>query len=270
MHWKRWITALIVIPPLLLLILKSSAIVFAIAVMAAATLGLREYFCIVFADHDKAMLPLFQAAGYGCGALVVLSIQYRNFDALMLVVALNLMTVAVLSILRFRFRQDAPLVVIKQIFGIVYLPVFLSFLILLRNSADGPMWVVFIIWVVAWGDTGALYVGSLWGRHKLSPAVSPKKTIEGALAGLAANMLFAWLFKMLFFNAMPGWACILIALAAGSAGQVGDLFESEFKRAAGVKDSGTILPGHGGILDRIDALLFAAPIAYLLKVLLLS
>ena len=156
MHWKRWITALIVIPPLLLLILKSSAIVFAIAVMAAATLGLREYFCIVYADHDKAMLPLFQAAGYGCGALVVLSIQYRNFDALMLVVALNLMTVAVLSILRFRFRQDAPLVVIKQIFGIVYLPVFLSFLILLRNSADGPMWVVFIIWVVAWGDTGAL------------------------------------------------------------------------------------------------------------------
>jgi phosphatidate cytidylyltransferase len=270
MYWKRWITALIIIPPLLLLILKSSAVVYTIAIMAAATLGLREYYYIVFADHDKAMLPLFQAAGYGCGASVVLSIQYRNFDALMLVVALDLMTVAVLSIFRFRSQQDAPLVVIKQIFGIIYIPVFLSFLVLLRNSADGPIWVVFVIWVVAWGDTGALYVGSLWGRHKLSSAVSPKKTIEGALGGLAANMLFAWLFKMLFFNAMPGWACILVALAVGVVGQAGDLFESEFKRAAGVKDSGTILPGHGGILDRIDALLFAAPIAYLLKVLLLS
>lgn len=270
MHWKRWITALIVIPPLLLLIFKSSAIVFAIAIIAVATLGLWEYFRIVYAAHDKAMLPLFRAAGYGCGALVVLSIQYRNFDALMLVLALNLMAVAFLSILRFRSQQDAPLVVIKQIFGIVYIPVFLSFLVLLRNSNDGPMWVVFILWVVAWGDTGALYVGSIWGRHKLSPAVSPKKTIEGALAGLAANMFFAWLFKMLFFNAMPGWTCILVALASGSVGQAGDLFESEFKRAADVKDSGTILPGHGGILDRIDALLFAAPIAYLLKVLLLS
>lgn len=268
MHWKRWITALIAIGPVLLIILKSSPLVFAIALIVVALLGLWEYFRIVFADLEKNMLALIQAAGYGCGALVMLSIHYRSFNLLMLTLALNLVTVAIFSILRFRTHQDAPQVVTKQIFGIIYIPFFLSFLILIRNGVEGPMWIVFILWVVAWGDTGALYTGTLWGRHKLCPAVSPKKTVEGALGGLGANLISGWLFKLLFFGAMPGMACVLISLTAGAVGQAGDLFESEFKRAAGVKDSGHILPGHGGILDRIDALLFAAPIAYLLKVLL--
>lgn len=270
MHWKRWITALIVIAPILLIILKSSSLVFAIALILVALLGLWEYFRIVYADLEKNMLLLIQAAGYGCGALVMLSIHYRNFNALMLTLALNLIAVGIFSILRFRSHQDAPQVVTKQIFGIIYIPVFLSFLILIRNGVDGPMWIVFILWVVAWGDTGALYTGTLWGRHKLCTAVSPKKTVEGALGGLAANLISGWLFKLLFFSAMPGMACVLVSLTAGVVGQAGDLFESEFKRAAGVKDSGSILPGHGGILDRIDALLFAAPAAYLLKVLLPS
>jgi phosphatidate cytidylyltransferase len=270
MHWKRWITALIVIPPILLIILKSSPLVFAIGLILVALLGLWEYFRIVYAGLEKNMLPLIQAAGYGCGALVMLSIHYRSFNTLMLTLALNLITVAIFSILRFRTHQDAPQAVTKQIFGIIYIPVFLSFLILIRSGVDGPMWIVFILWVVAWGDTGALYTGTLWGRRKLCPAVSPKKTVEGALGGLVANLISGWLFKLIFFSAMPGMACVMVSLAAGAAGQAGDLFESEFKRAAGVKDSGKILPGHGGILDRIDALLFAAPIAYLLKVLLSS
>lgn len=270
MHWKRWITALIFIPPLLLLILRGSPPIFAIAIIAAAILGLWEYFRIVFADHDKTLLSMIQAAGYACGVIAILCIYLRNIDALLLTLALNLIVAAFFSILRFRSHSDAPQVVAKQIFGVIYIPVLLSFLILMRNGADGPLWVVFVMWVVAWGDTGALYVGTLWGRHKLCPAVSPKKTIEGAVGGLGANLIFGWLFKVLFFNVMPGLACIVVALGAGAVGQAGDLFESEFKRAAGVKDSGTILPGHGGILDRIDALLFAAPVAYLLKVWLLS
>lgn len=270
MHWKRWITALIVIPPVLLIILKSSPLVFAIALIVVALLGLWEYFRIVYTDLEKKMLALIQAAGYGFGALAMLSIHYRNFNLLLLTLALNLITVAIFSILRFRTHQDAPQVVAKQMFGIIYIPVFLSFLILIRNSVEGPLWIVFILWVVAWGDTGALYTGTLWGRHKLCPAVSPKKTVEGALGGLLANLISGWLFKLIFFGAMPGTACVLVSLTAGAVGQAGDLFESEFKRAAGVKDSGNILPGHGGILDRIDALLFAAPVAYLLKVLLSS
>lgn len=270
MHWKRWITALIAIPPILWIILKGSSLVFVIALILVAVLGLWEYFRIVYTDHENKLLPLIQAAGYGCGAQVMLSIHYRSFNLLMLTLALNLITVAIVSMFRFRLHQDAPQVVTKQIFGIIYVPVFLSFLILIRNSADGPMWILFTLWVVAWGDTGAFYTGTRWGRHKLYPAVSPKKTIEGALGGLAANLIFGWLFKLLFFSAMPGMTCVMVSMAAGAVGQAGDLFESEFKRTAGVKDSSGILPGHGGILDRIDALLFAAPVAYLMKVLMSS
>jgi phosphatidate cytidylyltransferase len=268
MHWKRWITALIVIPPILLIILKGNSQVFAVALILVALLGLWEYFRIVYADHQKELLPLIQTAGYLSSALVVLSTHQRSLDLLILTLALNLIIIACFSILRFRTNPDAPQVVTKQIFGIIYIPVFLSFLILIRNGTDGPIWIVFIIWVVAWGDTGALYTGTLWGRHKLCPAVSPKKTIEGAVGGLAFNLIFGYLFKLLFFHSMSSMVCVVVSLAAGASGQAGDLFESEFKRAAGVKDSGNILPGHGGILDRIDALLFAVPVAYMLKVVL--
>jgi phosphatidate cytidylyltransferase len=266
MYWKRWITALIVIPPILLIVLKSNSLVFAAALILVALVGLWEYFCIVYAEHHKSLLSMIQAVGYASSAMVILSIHHGSFNLLLLTLALNLIIVAFISIFRFRSHSDAPQVVIKQIFGIIYIPLFLSFLILVRNGADGPMWIVFIIWVVAWGDTGALYAGTWWGRHKLCPAVSPKKTIEGAIGGLASNLIFGCLFKLLFFHSISGVACVAVSLAAGAAGQAGDLFESEFKRAAGVKDSGAILPGHGGLLDRIDALLFALPVAYLLKV----
>jgi phosphatidate cytidylyltransferase len=120
------------------------------------------------------------------------------------------------------------------------------------------------------GDTGAYYAGSYLGRHKLCPAVSPKKTIEGAVGGLTASLLIAFFYKLLFIPALSIPAVLLFAAVVGAVGQVGDLFESEFKRAAGVKDSGRLLPGHGGFLDRIDALLFAIPTAYLLKEYLLT
>ena len=115
------------------------------------------------------------------------------------------------------------------------------------------------------GDIGAFYAGTYLGRNKLCPSVSPKKTIEGALGGIAANLLVGGLFFLFVLPPLP-WGFGLVALVAmGAAGQVGDLFESVLKRAAGVKDSGAILPGHRGILDRIDALLFAAPLAYAFK-----
>ena len=128
---------------------------------------------------------------------------------------------------------------------------------------------LFLFWVIAWGDTGALYAGTLLGRHKLCPVISPKKTVEGAIGGLVANLVFAWLFILLFFKTLSFTSSTFFALIVGVVGQFGDLFESEFKRAAGVKDSSAMLPGHGGILDRLDALLLAAPVAYFLKEFLL-
>ncbi len=265
MHWKRWITALVLIPPLVLLILKSSPVVFTVAITAVGTLCLWEYFQVAFHGHTPRVPFIFPGWGYICGALVIMTAHVQDFPAMMMVLAFNLIGTAVMSIFRFRKNIDAPLIAVKQMFGVLYISLFISFLILIRHTSDGPMWVLFLFWVIAWGDTGALYAGTLWGRRKLCPAVSPKKTVEGAMGGLAANFIFAWLFKLLFFSPMPALTCTVFALIIGVVGQFGDLFESEFKRAAGVKDSSTLLPGHGGFLDRLDALLLAAPVTFLLK-----
>jgi phosphatidate cytidylyltransferase len=265
MHWKRWITALILIPPLIWLILKGGPVLFAVTIGLAGTLCLWEYYRITFHGHAPEVPLGYHAWGYGCGVLVIAAASSGNTTALMLALALNLTGAAVMSVFRFRNSADAPLVAVKQVFGVLYIPVFLSFLVLLRNTVDGPLWVLFLFWIIAWGDTGALYAGTLWGRHKLCPAVSPKKTVEGAAGGLTANLVFAWLFKLLFFHSMAGVTCTLFAFFVGILGQLGDLFESEFKRAAGIKDSSNLLPGHGGFLDRLDALLLAAPAAFFLK-----
>jgi phosphatidate cytidylyltransferase len=153
-------------------------------------------------------------------------------------------------------------VVIRQLQGTVYIPVLLSFLILIRAGDVGMTWIFFVLAIVFAGDTSAYYVGSYWGRHKLSPAISPGKTIEGSLGGLAANLAVGAIGKALFFPGLSWATSILFFLAVGAAGQMGDLFESEMKRFSGIKDSSSLLPGHGGILDRIDALLFASPVAY--------
>ncbi len=265
MFLKRWLTALVLIPPLILLILKGSQFLFTFVLIVIAALCLWEYFRIAYLGHEPSVPKLYHSLGYLSGALVLLCAYQQSTIGMTMVLAGNLIGVAGMSIIRFRVTQDAPLVAIKQIFGILYIPFLISFIVMLRASSDGPYWVLFLFWVVAWGDTGALYVGSMFGRHKLCEAVSPKKTIEGAVGGLASNLLFAWIFKLLFFDAMSGLTCSVFALVVGAVGQMGDLFESEFKRAAGVKDSSTLLPGHGGLLDRLDAILLAAPVAFMLK-----
>jgi phosphatidate cytidylyltransferase len=265
MHWKRWLTAAVLIPPLIWVILKGSPAVFTIVVAAVSVLAFWEYLRIVCHGHTSAVSAGVQIGWYACGVLIVWSVYQQNTVFLMGLLALGLIGGGFFSILRFKRDPEAPVVMAKQFFGLIYIPLLLSFLVLMRQSAHGPLWVFFLLLVIAWGDTGALYTGTYFGRHKLWPSVSPKKTIEGALGGLAANLAFGWLFKLLFFNSLAGLTCTLTALCAGLVGQIGDLFESQFKRASGVKDSSDLLPGHGGILDRIDALLFAAPVAYLLK-----
>ncbi len=117
--------------------------------------------------------------------------------------------------------------------------------------------------IVFGGDTGAYFAGRALGRHKLNELVSPKKTWEGTVGGLLASMAFGWLGHRLLVPALPAAHAIGLGLCCGAFGQIGDLSESLFKRATGTKDSGRLLPGHGGMLDRIDGVLFAAPVFYL-------
>lgn len=265
MHLKRWITSLVALPLVVLLIVKGGTVLFSLVVGLIVIVSLWEYFQIVFKGHDTLVPTVFSIWAYLCGAAIVAAVHIVSYLGVFLILVFHLLGVGLLCIQRFKTTSDAPLVAAKQIFGMTYIPLLLSFLVVLRNGNEGMVWASFVLWVVAWGDIGAYYVGSYLGRHKLCPAVSPKKTVEGAVGGLAANLVSALVFAMLFADSMGNLRIAIIALTAGALGQAGDLFESLFKRAAGVKDSGSILPGHGGFLDRLDALMFAAPTVFVLK-----
>lgn len=152
------------------------------------------------------------------------------------------------------------------LFGIVYIFGAWRCAALLREA--NPHWLMISL-LVSWaGDTAAMYVGRAWGRRKLAPRVSPGKTQEGAAASVVAGTLAAAIYAHYFIPFEPVTRVLLLGAAANIAGQLGDLCESAFKRGAGVKDSGTMLPGHGGWLDRIDSSLFSVPAVYGLLLLL--
>jgi phosphatidate cytidylyltransferase len=152
----------------------------------------------------------------------------------------------------------------STIFGAFYVGFFLAYFIALKSQGtergkDLLLLLTFTVWA---GDTAAYFVGSAIGRHKLAPSVSPKKTWEGAIANVAASLLMAHIAKLTFIQSIDGKDVLILGLAISVIGQLGDLFESVLKRCADIKDSSHILPGHGGILDRIDSLIFTAPVLY--------
>ncbi len=127
----------------------------------------------------------------------------------------------------------------------------------------GLLWFATLLGIVFAGDIAAYFVGRKFGGPKVSPAISPHKTWSGAYGGLIASGLGGLAISVFWFTEIAPWAFMAVSLVAGGFAQVGDFFESALKRSAGVKDSGTIMPGHGGMLDRLDGVLFAAPIIYI-------
>lgn len=146
--------------------------------------------------------------------------------------------------------------------GFVYIGLPLCLLVLIRQAPRGNEWIFFLLTVIFLGDTGAFYCGRLLGRHKLYRTVSPGKTWEGAVGGFAISVLGGVGFSKIFSLHDSMWTMAMLSGGLSIVGQVGDLVESMIKRNYGVKDSGKTLPGHGGFLDRVDALLFAIPVCY--------
>lgn len=167
----------------------------------------------------------------------------------------------------FRFR-DIPSVAPRWAFAItaIFYCGFTATVLSMCKRDFGPFGgdVVLMILLLAWiGDTGAYFAGRFLGKHKLYPEVSPKKTWEGAVGGLAGSLAAVAAMKVLRLESLSWLDVVLLAVPGGVLGQLGDLVESLIKRSVGVKDSGALLPGHGGMLDRIDAVLFIAPYVYL-------
>lgn len=156
------------------------------------------------------------------------------------------------------------------ILGLIYVAVFFSFLILIREFPQklgleyrvGGLWIIFLFLCLWLSDTLAYFVGAPLGKHKILPVISPKKSWEGAVGGLAGAILAAFLTKSIFLKEVPLSHLLSLSVLISIFGQVGDFVESSFKRSADLKDSSNIIPGHGGILDRFDSLLFSAPLVY--------
>lgn len=262
MHLKRWITGLIALPILVLLVYLGG-VAFTSLVSVAAVFSLWEYYRIAFSDRRaSARSGIIALWGYFLSLGLVWAAHFSGPRIVVGLIALNVILVGLLAVLRYKNDPAVLEVAARQIQGIVYIPLLLSFLIVIRSGPAGMIWIFFLLAVVFGGDTSALYVGTYFGKHKLYPAVSPGKTIEGSIGGLCANLVVGAIIKHYFMPQLPWHFTIVFLMAVGVAGQVGDLFESALKRSCRIKDSGGILPGHGGFLDRIDALLFAAPVAY--------
>jgi len=270
MHLQRFLTSIVAFPILALLIFKGSSLVFAVFIGLVSLIALWEYFRIVFHDQPHTFFSPISLWGGLSGLFIISAAFFNSFQWITLCLAGNFFLAAMLSMPRYKNDPGVLSVVEKQIQGVIYVPLALSTLVLLRNGMDGVAWIFFLLFTVFAGDVGAFYSGKFFGRHKLSPAISPGKTIEGSIGGMAFSIIVGYMFICLFLPHLKSPLIFLLFIAINVSAQTGDLFESELKRAGHIKDSGNILPGHGGMLDRIDALLFAAPMAYMFKTFLLA
>ncbi len=156
----------------------------------------------------------------------------------------------------------------KTFLAIFYPGVLLSFLGLIRDLPHGSSWLFSVLAATFGADTGAYIFGKNFGKHKLAPHVSPGKTIEGLVGGILFSIAVLFFVNYLIFHFLDAKSCFILGILIGLFGPLGDLSESLLKRGAGVKDSGNLIPGHGGLLDRIDALLFTSPVVYYYAVLI--
>ena len=268
---KRIATAAVLIPLVLLLIFEGPTWLITVISALVAELALWEY--LTLADASGAKTPRI-AAMVAIGVLFACVFRRPDF----LGPVLGALGLALFIICAFRSPLNRVLPdTAYSIFGVLYVGLPLAILPLLSEQENGPSLLLFLFFVVWAGDIAALYIGRTWGRRKLAPHVSPAKTWEGSAASIAGSVLIALLLILLagnlsrgnfgrlssflsFPGSVVGW--LVLAAILNVAAQVGDLVESAIKRGAGVKDSGTMLPGHGGILDRIDALLVATPVLW--------
>ena len=287
MTWKRVATALVLIPVVVGLVLFTPTWVVAIATAVVTVLALWEYFSLGEAIGHRA----YRVWTVSCALLLSL-VQWqalKPFAYLSLQVysgaervgtshsaemtripamhsPVSVLFLFVLGITACMLWTRRPLVEALPAAGIsssaLLLVAFpLSFAVRLHGMPDGGPKLLLFALVITWaGDTAAYFIGRAVGKHPLAPHISPKKTWEGSVGSMVGSLVVAWAFS--YFIRIPIGHLVAMAVIGNVAGQMGDLLESAYKRSAGVKDSGGLLPGHGGVLDRIDALILCIPVIW--------
>jgi phosphatidate cytidylyltransferase len=258
-QFKRIISALVILPPLVLFLYYAPPVLFLILVLLLVSLSLREYLQLL----AMMQLPVCAKMSYTVAFLLVLTAYAPDGERwLPRVLSLGMVVLAVgvmMTVPSGAYRFPA---LVHSLFGILFIGWSLSHLILLRNLADGQWSILFLCTIVWVGDSTAMYVGKLLGRHKMAPTISPGKTWEGAVGCILGYLLAAALGARFLVPRLVLWQSLVLGLVISFAAQISDLSESLIKRYAGVKDSGELIPGHGGLLDRIDSVLFATPMFF--------
>ena len=255
----RLITGMLLGVPLVIALAAGPYWILCLVVGLAAGAGLWELQRMLF--HESLSRP-WQAYFILAGLLLPFGASLGGFTGLHGALVASFLT-AFLCLLAFSPLDPSGLIRLAHFsLGWLYIPYLLSYVLLISQLREGTLWVLYILFVNAANDIAALYCGQQFGRHKLYPVASPKKTIEGALGGLSASLVIGIVYGTLFFKEVRVWEILVLSGVLAVLGQAGDLVESMIKRITGRKDSSHLLPGHGGILDRLDSLLFVIPTTF--------
>ena len=258
MRFAREITALVAAPAAIWITGWGPSWLFNATVALIAVLAMYEFLALGKAkgyDVPTVLCIVIMLIIMAAFIIEDLSVELGMFTALLIIPASYVVT-------KKSLENSLPSSAIA-VLATTYVGMLSGSLIRLHNDFPEGYKLVFFLLLVVWlGDTGAYYVGKQFGKHKLSPRISPKKTIEGLIGGISASVIAAVVIHYTFFPKFPLLHAVIAGVLLSIAGVIGDLAESMWKRSAAVKDSGTLIPGHGGFLDRFDSILFTAPILY--------
>lgn len=253
---RRLLSTLILLPLFVWMVVSGPVWLFGVIMVLAGALGQWEFTGM----FERAGVRTFRVLGLVGGSLVTASFALPLSErAAFTAVLLGLFTVGLL-----RPRENRPVwePVAVTLFGICYVNWLLGYTFWLRDLEAGREWILLLVSVTWLGETAAYLVGSTMGRHKLAPTISPRKTVEGSLAQLVMSVLAALGARATFFPELRLADAVVVGLLLGVVGQAGDLLESAIKRSVGTKDTGQLIPGHGGMLDRVDSLLINTPVLF--------
>jgi phosphatidate cytidylyltransferase len=266
---KRVLTAVVALPILLYATWSSQPYLFFAIAALAILAAVHEFFFIA----DKAGAHPFKPVGYAAAAAALVAAAFRRPDLHGAILAATTVVVMIWTLARVEDKSRILVSAGATLLAVLYVAVLGSYLVAIRAiptpGMPGKLLTLFFA-IIMMSDTGAYYTGRSLGRHKLAPRVSPGKTVEGSVGGLVASTLAAVASKYIFFPELPLPDAVALGAGMGVLGQVGDLCESLLKRGSDVKDAASILPGHGGFLDRLDSMLLNAPVLYYYYVYILA